>query len=199
MEQEKVWDKIARPWKEFRHYEISHIVDFLKDRRGRVLDLGCGSGRNFVKDKDLDFYGVDFSKKMVELSKERGIAKEVKKGGTDAIPYGDEFFDWVIFNAVLHCVDSSEKRRKSLREVYRVLKSGGEAIISVWGKRGCKRLGKGMKEGFVSWTVDGGKLERYTYIYDKDELENLLISTGFKIVKIWEDENINVIVRKAVS
>jgi len=38
---------------------------------------------------------------------------------------------------------------------------------------------------------------RYYYLYEKDELEDLIKNVGFEIVKIWEDYNINVIVRKA--
>jgi tRNA (uracil-5-)-methyltransferase TRM9 len=212
MEQEEVWDAIARPWKEFRHYDVSYILKFLDGKSGRVLDLGCGSGRNFLDSEGLEFYGVDFSKRMVELSGGRGIAKEVKKGDADAIPYGDGFFDCVIFNAVLHCVDSAEKRRKSLEEVYRVLRNGGEALISVWG-RGQKRLKNRAKEGFVPWSLDGKKYERkiknpssnfchtekvwrYTYIYDFEELRGELENVGFEVVRSWEDENLGFVVRK---
>jgi ubiquinone/menaquinone biosynthesis C-methylase UbiE len=195
MDQEEVWDAIAGEWKEFRSYEVSHILDFLKGKKGRVLDLGCGSGRNFVRGSGLEFYGVDFSKRMVELSRERGIAKEVKKGDVGEIPYGDGFFDCVVFSAALHCVDSAEKRKNSLEEVYRVLKVGGEALISVWG-RGQNRLKNREKEGFVPWTVGEKKFERYTYIYDLDELIELCEGVGFDIVSSEEGENINVVVRK---
>jgi len=196
MDQEKVWDRIAKPWKGFRNYEVSHVLEFLEGKSGKILDLGCGSGRNFVEKKGLDFYGVDFSKKMVALARERGIAREVKKGDVSSVPYDDGFFDYVIFNAVLHSVDSKKKRKKGLGEVYRVLKSGGEAVISVWGEKGCKRLGKGVKEGFASWSVDGGKLERYTYIYEAEELRRDLENVGFEVLDLEEGWNIVVIVRK---
>lgn len=196
MEQEKVWDAIARPWRECRNHEIEYVSDFLRNKRGRVLDLGCGSGRNFLKRDGLDFYGVDFSSEMVELAKKDGVAKEVKKGYTWDVPYGDGFFDYVIFVAVLHCVDSAEKRRKSLEEAYRVLKRGGEMIVSVWG-RGSGRLKNRPKEGFVPWSSrDGERMERYTYIYDYKELKAELEDVGFEIVKGWEDENVCFVVRK---
>ncbi|MBT6690484.1 methyltransferase domain-containing protein [archaeon] len=194
MKQEEVWDAIARPWKEFRQYDVSDVVEFLKNKKGRVLDLGCGSGRNFYDIEGLDFYGVDFSEKMVELAGARGYV-EVKKAGVDAVPYDDGFFDCVIFSAVLHCVDSAEKRRKALEEVFRVLKNGGEALVSVWG-RGQKRLKNRAKEGFVPWSVGSKKVERYTYIYDVDELRSELESVGFEILKVEEGRNIVFVVRK---
>lgn len=186
MEQEKVWDTIALPWHEFRNVGVSHVADFLKGKKGKVLDLGCGSGRNFLKRNDLEFYGIDFSQKMVDLAKGKGIAKEVKKSEVSLIPYDDSFFDLIIFSAVLHCVDSAEKRKKAIEETYRVLKKGGEAFISAWG-RGQSRLKNREKESFVPWTVGEKKVQRYTYIYEMSELKSDLEDVGFKIVKSWED------------
>lgn len=198
MKQEEVWDAIAMPWQEFRNVEVSHISEFLKDKSGRILDLGCGSGRNFSRKDNLEFYGIDFSQKMVDLSKERNIAKEVKKSEVSSIPYDDEFFDHVVFNAVLHCVDSGEKRKKTLEETYRVLKKNGEALISVWG-RGQSRLKNKEKEGFIPWTIGEEKVQRYTYIYEFEELKSDLEGVGFEIVGSWEDGYIGFIVRKPIS
>ncbi len=188
MKQEEVWNAIARPWKEFRHYDISHVVEFLKEKKGNVLDLGCGSGRNFLKRKGLDFYGLDFSIEMVRLAREMDYV-EVKKGEVFEIPYEDGFFDFVVFSAVLHCVESKENRMAALRECYRVLKKDGEMIISVWG-RGEKRIKNRDKEGFVPWNVDGKKFERYTYIYDLEELRQDLESVGFRILREEEGRNL---------
>jgi len=199
MEQEKVWDVVAGKWANCRVETPGEIWDFLDGRKGKVLDLGCGNGRNFVKKRGLKIYGIDFSEKMLKFAKKRTdklkIDAKLIKSETDKIPFDDEFFDYGICFSVLHCVDSFEKRKKSVEELFRVLKSGAEAIVSIWG-RGSPRVKNKDKESFVPWTVDGKKFLRYTYIYDKDELENLLTSAGFEIVKSWEDKNINVIVQK---
>lgn len=195
MRQEEVWDKIARPWKEFRNFKVSHITNFLKDKKGKVLDLGCGSGRNFYEIKGVDFYGVDFSARMVELSKERGIAIEVKKGDVGKIPYGDGFFDYIIFNAALHCVKGKKARKKALNECYRVLRNEGEMVISVWGRKQ-KRIKNKEKECFVPWDVEGEKVLRYTYIYDAKELKSELEEAGFLVESFNEGKNLVFIVRK---
>ena len=201
MKQEKVWDAIGKPWKDFRQKQVSQVFKFIKGKQGKVLDLGCGSGRNFIKNDNLKFYGIDFSKKMLELAQkyanEKGIDAELVKSKVNKIPFSDEFFDIGIFSATLHCVDSAKARRESLEELFRVLKPGAEALISVWG-RGSSRIKGKDKECFIPWTVGDKKYLRYTYIYDKDELEREIKKVGFKIVKIWEDENINVIVGKNV-
>ena len=202
MDQEKVWDAVAENWAEFRNRPVDEVVEFLKDKKGKVLDLGCGSGRNFIG--GLEFYGVDFSSKLLGIAKSRGYV-ELKKGIADEIPYGDGIFDWVVFVRVLHCVEGEEKRRKSLREVYRVLKSGGEAVISTIGPQN-QRVRNKPKEGVIPWTVnlpgspgENVKYERYNYTYNKDEFEGQLKEAGFEVVSIEEDKNIVAVIRKPSS
>ena len=193
MDQEKVWDGVAEKWSEFRNRPVDEVVEFLSGKCGSVLDLGCGSGRNFI-DGDLEFYGVDFSQKLLDIAKGVGYV-ELKKGTTDEIPYRGEMFDYVTFVRVLHCVETEEKRKKSLREVYRVLKKGGEAVISTIGRKN-QRVKNKPKEWMMPWTVGDVKYERYNYTYDKDEFEGLLKSVGFEVVFLEEGKNIVAVVRK---
>lgn len=192
MDQEKVWDQIASKWADFRQRPTEEVLDFLKAKKGRVLDLGCGSGRHFVA--GFEMYGVDFSEKLLEVAKEKDYV-ELKKAEVFGVPYEDEFFDYAVFSRVLHCVDSEEKRRRALAEIYRVLKKGGEALITSWG-RGQKRLKNVKKETFVPWSVGDEKIMRYTYVYDLEELRGELESCGFKILKEWEDGNVGFVVGK---
>ena len=58
--QEKVWDTIAPEWEKVRQTPSPTVINFLKDKKGKILDLGCGSGRNFLKNKNYQVYGTDF-------------------------------------------------------------------------------------------------------------------------------------------
>jgi len=42
------------------------------------------------------------------------------------------------------------------------------------------------KETMIPWTIGDVKYQRYYYVYDKNEIEGLLVSVGFGIVKIWD-------------
>jgi hypothetical protein len=75
------------------------------------------------------------------------------------------------------------------------MKPNSEALITVWGKNE-PRIKNKPKETFIPWTVGEKKYQRYTYIYDKEELENNLKAVGFKIKKVWEDKNTNIIVQR---
>jgi ubiquinone/menaquinone biosynthesis C-methylase UbiE len=198
MNQEQVWNNIAKQWNEFRATSVDEVKDFLKNKKGKILDLGCGSGRNFIKNKNLEFYGTDFSEKLLKFAKSKNIATELKKSTTNKIPYQDNFFDHIIFVRVLHCIETENKRKKTLQEIYRTLKKNGEAVISTMGKSQ-QRIKNKPKEFYLPWTIKDKKFKRYTYIYDKDELENQLKETGFKIISIKEGDNIVAVVKKFIS
>jgi len=201
MDQEKVWDMIAVPWSEFRSRVPVTVEKFLSDKKGRILDVGCGSGRNFIKIDGLKWSGVDFSEVMLGYSRKdaekKGMDVELKRAGVDGLPFEDETFDSVLCYAALHCVDGAEQRKKGVEEIHRVLKSGSEALISSWGIK-APRLKNKKKECFIPWSSRvGDAVKRYTYVYDLDELVDLCKEAGFEIVSAWEDRNVNVIVRKS--
>lgn len=200
MDQKKVWDSIALPWKEFRNVSQEKVEEFIKDKSGKILDLGCGSGRNFIKKDGLDWYGGDFSPKMIDLAKEtlkeKDLGANLKVCEAWSTSFPDSFFDSILFNAVLHCIDSKEKRKATLEEIKRILRPGGFVFLSVW-SRNNKRIKNKEKEGFIPWTSKSGeKFERYTYIYEFDELKNLIEEIGFKIIESFEDENLNFVLKK---
>ena len=202
MDTEKVWDEISGSWNDFRVDVPSDVSDFFYGRKGKILDLGCGSGRNFLKIDGVELYGVDFSGKMLEFAKAKadslGLDVELKKAEVFDTGFSDDFFDSVLFYAVLHCVDSAEKRKKTLEEIYRILKTGGEVFVSSWGRKQA-RLKNNEKECFVPWTLKNGeKFERYTYIFDLKELEDLVKEVGFEIVKSWEDNNVCLVLKKVL-
>ena len=204
MNQEKVWDNISEKWNEFRFRMSPTVEEFVSKQQGIILDVGCGSGRNFMKVEGLGWAAVDFSGEMVRLAKEKaeeiGVDAKIVKASSDKLPFEDSSFDSVLCFAVIHCVDSVEKRKKTIEEIFRVLKVDGEALIASWGSKG-PRLKNKPRESFIPWTVkEGGEKQlRYNYIFELDELVELVESVGFEVVRSWEEKNVNVIVRKPKS
>jgi len=189
MEQKEVWNNIAQDWHVFRNKTPKEVEEFLKDKKGKILDLGCGSGRNFLKNPSQELYAVDFSEEMLKFARANaeklGINANIILQDTTKLNFKDNFFDAAIFISTLHCMEPSEARKKALEELFRVLKPNAEAMISVWKKEKNKTF-KNLeeKEGYTSWKGRGKEYERYYYFYDDEELENLLKEAGFKILKI---------------
>ena len=183
MNEENNWDSVAEFWQEYRQGCLKVVERFLEDKEGRVLDLGCGSGRNFVKNKGV-VYGVDFSQNMLDYARLKAEKEKIEvklfKEEAEKLPFPNNFFDSCIFISVLHGIESEVKRKKSLLELYRVLKPGSECLLSVW--RESKKLNG--KEGYIPWKSNNKVFKRYVYFFDEKELKNLLEKLGFEIVDI---------------
>ena len=96
----------------------------------------------------------------------------------------------------MHCISLEKEREKSLDELYRVLKKNSQALITVWSKNHIKLINH-PKDATILWKKNTEELQRYYYLYDKDELSELLKKTGFEVVSINENEkNIDVVARK---
>jgi len=179
--QKEVWNNIAEEWYEFKTEPAFHVKQFLKGRKGNILDLGSGAGRNMKKILRGKMYLVDFSEKMIELAKERAKKKKINAeffvSDLTKLPFEDNFFDSAIAIASLHCVEGEKNREKTVKELYRVLKKGAQVDISVWNKNS-KKFMKSEKERFVKWRDKGS---RYYYLFDADEIYKLFEKAGFKI------------------
>ena len=112
--------------------DISLLDQVLKGRftpGGRVLDVGCGGGRNMVwfARNGFDVFGVDGNAKSVEKVQSMGIvpAENVVECSATKLSWPDGHFDGVICNALLHVLDSRADWEAALCETWRVLKPGG--------------------------------------------------------------------------
>ncbi len=189
MNQEEIWNKIALEWSKYRDRPIEEVERFLKNKKGRLLDLGCGSGRNMTGQEGLEYYGLDFSNNMVNLAKTKseklGIKARISKSSLEKLNFDDDFFDYAIFISSLHCIEGEKARKKALLELYRVLKINGEAMITVWDKSQNEELSKiESKDAFIDWKKGDQTFKRYYYFYDQDELIYLLKEVGFEITKV---------------
>lgn len=187
--QKEVWDSLAEGWNNFRRKPFPYTVLKLSDKwkKGKILDLGCGNGRNLVpfSEKGFDCYGVDFSEKMLEYAKgrfsKRKLTAEFKFGDLAKIPFEDNFFDYIICIASFHHLNKKDQI-KSLNEIKRVLKEDGKLYLTIWNKWQGKFL-FGKKEKFMSWKIKDEIFERYYYFFNIFEIKRLLRKFGFKIEK----------------
>jgi len=96
-------------------------------QRARVLDAGCGTGRNLV---ELSFLGpsagVDSSADAVEFCRRRGL-HGVQQAALDALPFPDASFDLLVATDVIEHVDDDEA---ALRELRRVAAPGARLLIT---------------------------------------------------------------------
>lgn len=155
-----------------------HIDRFsgMVPKGGKILDLGCGSGRGSKPLFDRGFFviGIDFSDTMLQLARNRAPAVSFQKMDMRKLKFADESFDgiWSSFS-LIHIPKKDVK--KVLKECKRVLKPGGIMFIST-------SLGEG-KEGLQEEWLNN-KLQMFFHSPSKKILSNDLMSVGFSLKKV---------------
>lgn len=100
------------------------FLNLIKSIRGpiKILDIGCGGGREYLTKYGAEVYGVDVNSELLEIAGR--IYKEVHLCDCIKLPFSSEFFDIVVSSDLFGHI-SDEKKIEMLKEVYRVLKPGG--------------------------------------------------------------------------
>src|SRR5437879_3541511 len=97
----------------------------------KVLDAGCGGGRNLVYflNNGYDVYAIDSNPKVVEMVKELSLTlapaiplTNFQVTAVEDMPFGDAQFDLMISSAVLHFAKDNLHFDKMLLSMWRVLK-----------------------------------------------------------------------------
>lgn len=121
----------------FGDIDIYLFDQILKNRftpEMKILDAGCGSGRNLVYFLRSGFsvFGIDRNSEAVENVRNlaqmlaHAISPEnFQVSSVEKMPFPDETFDLVISNAVLHFADDEKHFHQMTREMWRVLKPSG--------------------------------------------------------------------------
>ena len=117
---------------ELASVDIYLLDQILKNRfkeGGRILDVGCGAGRNlkWFARNGFEVYALDSHDKAIEKVMATGLIPEdhVFQQSATELPFEDKFFDGVICNALLHMLDTRDDMEKVIMESWRVLKPGG--------------------------------------------------------------------------
>lgn len=102
-----------------------------------VLDVGCGTGvltRLAAEEvgNDGEVIGIDASAEMIQVAKRKAAKAhskaDFKLGVVESLPFEDERFDIVLSSMMLHHLPP-ELKVAGLREIFRVLKSGGRLMV----------------------------------------------------------------------
>ena len=111
---------------------ITPLLDEVKVSAGdRVLDVGTGPGpvAAAVAERGAKPIGLDFSETMLTEARRGHPDIEFRAGSGEALPFGDNAFDVVVGNFVLHHSGAPDK---VMTEACRVLRPRGRMGFTVW-------------------------------------------------------------------
>jgi len=109
-------------------------VDHINKRTGRVLEIGIGTGLSLPNyNPELQVTGIDYSAEMLAKAQRRvermALKQVVELRQMDArtLDFPDNSFDTI---AAMHVLSVVPEPEKVMREIARVLKPGGQVVIT---------------------------------------------------------------------
>lgn len=145
------------------------------DSTDRILDIGFGGGVAIAEMAKLAHAGLVAGIEISDAMVKRGRKKlnklisqgkvEIKEGSASQIPYPTGFFDKV---STINCIYFWPDPVAGLKEVHRVLKSGGVFILSVVPKEQLEKFPPA-RHGYA--------------IYSDSQLQDFLKGTGFTNIR----------------
>ncbi|MGB9680636.1 MAG: class I SAM-dependent methyltransferase [Minisyncoccia bacterium] len=122
--------KIECPW-------LRPTFKFEQYKDKRVLEVGVGDGIDHLElaKAGAILTGIDITPKSIELTKQNlelhGYKSTLFVADAEILPFEDSIFDAVYSFGVLHHVPNIQK---AINEIYKVLKPGGKAVVSLYHK-----------------------------------------------------------------
>lgn len=183
-----LWENLHRQDRFRPKYPSEVVVQFVlrtfkRNSENKVLDLGCGAGRHifFMVNENIDTYGIDVSREGISytnrLLNEYNLKANLEVSSVEKIPYVDNYFDGIICYGVLYYCDSSEIKN-AVKEIYRVLKPCGKALIVV-------RNTKDYRYG------NGKEIEKNTFLIEENNLHKCSFNENGMKMHFFTLEEIN--------
>ena len=160
-----LYDLLDLPFEFSRYRKIRHLL--FQGLTGRVLDAGVGTGRNIqFYPPEAEVVGIDISPAMLARAERRrlslGADVELRQMDVANLEFEDQSFDAAVAT-FLFCVLPEDVQVPALREIGRVVKSGGTIrLLEYVRPRGAlRRAVTRLWEPWVAWAY-GASFDRRT-------------------------------------
>lgn len=166
---------------QFGNIDIYLFDQLLKGRFDdcrKIIDIGCGSGRNlhYFLQNGFEVHGIDPDSGAVENVKQLAVKLAPRNppsnfvvASAEQLPYPEASFDLAICSAIFHFAKDREHFDKMLRSVWRVIKPGGYLFARLASDIGIEDLvvpiGDGvyrLPDGSTRYLINQEILLRYT-------------------------------------
>lgn len=172
------------------------LEHFSSDLRGRVLDLGCGTGiqSTWLASRAKRVVGIDISPRLLAeaRTKTQGLTNvELVEADASCLPFDDRTFDAVV--ALGETLSHLGAPRTGFEEAIRVLRPGGRFLFSVLNKWYLGLLDS-TEELSRAWNTQEGHVRLWTCeddvglpvglnlrTFPRQEIERLGRAIGFRI------------------
>jgi tRNA (uracil-5-)-methyltransferase TRM9 len=209
VDNQKTWDTIAKSFDKTRQKTWKECINYIDQLmpEGLNVDLACGNGRHLLPlaNKSKKTIGIDISKKMLKIIQKKIIKQKINnisliQANAEKIPIKKQTIDHLIFIAALHNIKHKKKRIQTLNEVKRILKTDGNALISVWSREQDRFRNHSFEKELenkenteygditIYWKQDKLNIPRFYHLYSKNEFKEELAHSNLEIISFKESK-----------
>ncbi|MCK4707018.1 MAG: methyltransferase domain-containing protein [Gammaproteobacteria bacterium] len=125
------WDESTTTQNQASERLHDALLDFIPEKSGRILDVACGMGastRRLLNHYSAEnIWAINISEKQIESTRQNAPGCNIQVMNAVDLKFDNNFFDNILcIEAVMHF----ETRQKFLEESFRVLKKGGQLVLS---------------------------------------------------------------------
>jgi len=203
----ETWDAIAQSFDVTRRKPWKQCVDFINtlNKTDTAVDMGCGNGRHLLPCAAhcKKAIGIDISRELLAIVQKKLNENNLNNTSllhSDVVhlPFKNNTVGAVLYIASLHNIKGRDKRIQSLKEVKRILKKDGKALISVWSRWQDRYRKQFLKKWFtqrgrtefgdinIYWRQHGLNIPRFYHLYSKKEFQDDLHRADLRIVEIQD-------------
>jgi SAM-dependent methyltransferase len=158
--------------------EAQRFLNMLPSCGAKIIDIGCGPGRDVKKflDHGVDVVGIDFSPNMIEAAKKNAPEGVFHVMDIESLTFPSETFDGAWSScSLLHI--PKKNIPFVLNKIHAVLKPNGILYVSV-------KQGRSSADEMLVPDSRYEGLEKYWSFFEESELIHLLNHSGFKIIHV---------------
>jgi SAM-dependent methyltransferase len=168
---------------------------------GRLLDIGCGSGREAFALSQMGhkITGIDISEEEIQIANQlsKKLNENIDFRTTDGIclNFATDHFDYItLWSQVIGNIPRSHNRLAFLKECFRVLRLNGIISVSFHNKEICELQAKklGIIQSSKTFKLEEGDfIEKesdfdtpcYWHYFTKPEIEEVMQNSGFEVLE----------------
>jgi SAM-dependent methyltransferase len=138
--------ELERNIKDCPNTEIFPIIDKYVKKNLKILESGCGAGKwvFYYHRKGCDISGIDWSQEVVNAAKSYDPSVKILQGDARSTGFHDNEFDVILsLGTVEHDINGPAK---ALKEIHRLLKKNGIAIVTVPALTKARKMIYGIKK-----------------------------------------------------
>jgi ubiquinone biosynthesis O-methyltransferase len=175
----------------YEHYleQLRWVISQFDWRGKRVADVGTGKGRFAISFalQGAEVYALDISSDMLHWAEQdadkAGAKVRFLRGDAENLPYPDHFFDLVIcMETIMHVPHP----QKLVQELARVVKPGGQVLVSMTNKYRLNALGR-LPESLLLRLLSLARpvqTPRYMWAYSVPTFRRFFDRAGLQIIKL---------------